>query len=275
MPVPAALWFGPGDLLTPAQQGNEQQRQQKRLKLCVKLHKQVKALQAGRDFTPGGASFASRSTGGRVFACALQCTQCTGRKADGQRCTRRVCIGAPLCFQHALKFFHVRAGQTKLKATQGGRRMTFGGLFACDPSKGANAVVFEEGDPIICYAAENIRQSTIPERYGAAAGEVGPYVIRIAKDGHHVGRHEDGACRRSYMSLVNTSAATANTVFAYAYVDQLHRDPRQGLMAVLNATKQIRNGQEILVDDYPLPPEGATHSTKRWKPSSTGCRRKQ
>jgi hypothetical protein len=224
--------------------------------------------------------------------CNLQCSKCTAckKRGTGPQCTNTVCIGQPCCWQHSLQLFKVRTARTMLQAHG---RLTFNGLFACDTTNGPNAIVFrgptevggDDGAMILPYIAERVSAAIIDERYGEDDDTVAPYGLHIATQQRHVGRYEDAACHRTMMSLANTivnepgyahnhmNNPAPNAQFNVITVNGNNTATR-GYISVLQAIRDIRNGDEILVlpDDYPLPDDPDKYYNRGIKPSQTGCR---
>lgn len=224
--------------------------------------------------------------------CNLSCTKCTARKNKGAggRCTNTCCIGLPVCWQHSLQFFKVRAARTQLKAPA---RLTFHGLFACDTTLGGDDCVFRgpsgprknDGELILPYIAEIVTEDIIDERYGDGEEDVAPYGINAKKNRKAKGIYEDAACHRTLMSLSNTIVSKAGYArhhgqadvgvnAKFDYIPLKAKKNRGKYIAVLRATEDIANGDEILVDseDYPLPESPDKFKNKGIKPSQTGCR---
>lgn len=216
--------------------------------------------------------------------CNLVCSKCTARKDKGKgaRCTNTCCIGLPICWQHSLQFFRVRAARTQLKAPA---RLNFHGLFACDTTLQSDDCVFRSGELILPYIAEAVTEDIIDHRYGAGDENVAPYAINIKKSTRAKGGYEDGACMRSMMALANTIVSKAGYARHHAQAEvgvncQFDSIPlkakknRGKYIAVLRATTNIYNGDEILVDskDYPLPDDLTKYINKGIKPSQNGCR---
>jgi hypothetical protein len=84
------------------------------------------------------------------FGCTLTCTQCQAKVKDDTQCTRSVCIGLSVCWQHAVSLYHVKIQDAKWL----GKRQK--GLFAWDPNKNSNEPIFKIGDKIVPYYGENL-----------------------------------------------------------------------------------------------------------------------
>ena len=99
-----------------------------------------------------------------------------------------------------------------------------------DKTKAPNDIIFRTGTKIIACDGELVDSDTLEERYG---DKTAPYGIHIIRD-----RFEDGALHRGVGTLVNQSPRANRT------------NARFGVSRnriVLFTTKNIRNGQEILV----------------------------
>ena len=65
----------------------------------------------------------------------LESEQCRYIKPDEEHCNRMVTIGVPLCSQHLMIEKHLKIQKSTIKGA--GK-----GVFAYDPTKGANAIIF-------------------------------------------------------------------------------------------------------------------------------------
>lgn len=214
----------------------------------------------------------------------IECTRCICAKNNGQRCSRSVCIGLPLCYQHGQEYLHVRAGQTSLKKNH--QRLTFAGLFACDPKRNGTAVIFKANDLIVPYIGEFVTQEELDERYGEGDDTVAPYGLNVGQGDNAF--LEDSALRRSFGSLVNTIlaahnafnwAATGNQNQPNAKIDTIRIDGSFEI-AVIRATRNIINSQEVFVRshdqhgnlEYVIHGDEISHTTKGHKPSKWCCK---
>jgi hypothetical protein len=199
------------------------------------------------------------------FTCKLTCSQCNAETAQGTQCKRTVCVGIPVCAQHATKFFQIAIGRTKL-ADEQNKRLHFAGLFACS-SDGKRRVVFKEGDYIVPYLGEVVTKAQVDARYDYGRGHgrvkaVAPYVME-QNTGPAQSTLFDAACYRSYGAFVNSASnedayakhlvngdkVTPNCVFEYHHAiepgEKGHRDNER--FPALTATRDIVHGEEILV----------------------------
>jgi hypothetical protein len=215
----------------------------------------------------------------------IQCSRCICAKKNGQRCTRSVCIGSLICWQHGIEYLNVRAGQTKLKFNH--ERLSFAGLFACDQKRNGTAVIFKEGDLVCPYVGEFIEQDELDERYGEGDDTVAPYALNV---GHGANAFiEDSALRRSHGSLANTIlplhnqyqwAAAGTQNVPNVKIDVITINGNE--MAVLKAIRPIKNSQEIYCRshdengnlEYVMHGDEVKHTTKGYKPSKRCCKPK-
>ncbi|KAI9183756.1 uncharacterized protein BJ171DRAFT_608374 [Polychytrium aggregatum] len=107
------------------------------------------------------------------WECRLQCTQCTGTRRDGGRCTRRTCIGLRYCYAHLALERHLEIRNSGI--AEAGK-----GLYAFDRNAEDDAIVFRNGDVIIEYDGEEISKDELEERYGR---NTAPYGIQLRKSG--------------------------------------------------------------------------------------------
>ena len=157
------------------------------------------------------------------FSCRLKSLPCEATNAKGHRCGKRSVIGTPLCWIHLLYQKHLR-----IKPSKYGQ-----GLFASDPKKGENAVIFRKGQTIIAYGGETINLREIDRRYD---GKTAPYGVGINEN-----KYQDGACERGIGGLANhrSSSQKPNARFGFT---------APGHVLVLKAEEPIRNNREIFLD---------------------------
>ena len=183
--------------------------------------------------------------GAERFSCNLVCEQCTAELKNGHQCSRTVCIGLPLCWQHLLTCKDYKRGLKIQNSQVSGK-----GLFAWSKD-GGNDIVFRTQDTITLYEGERLTHAQLDQRYGP---DTAPYAVGLNKE------VIDAACRRGSGSIANGARNKAEVNAKY--------DSRMegGVRVVrLKATKTIRHGQEILCDygdDYWKHAKGR-HSTKR------------
>lgn len=178
------------------------------------------------------------------FRCRLKCMRCIGKTKEGTQCERKTCTTLPFCPMHLKKHAHLRVGQTKLK-DENGARFQFAGLFACDPKKKKGEVVFEKNKWIVAYIGDKMTKTELDARY--PQDNTAPYAVGRKTDVW------DGGCTRGVANFANDARNDANN---NAFFDWAGR----GRTMVLVATKDIKNGDEILADygkaywdDEPLP----------------------
>lgn len=166
------------------------------------------------------------------FECELESLRCTALKNNGQRCGKQCVIGVQICWVHLLYQFNLRVKSTNSVPQQNAK-----GLFALNPKKDKNAILFNRGDNIIQYTGEYINKNELYRRYGKYTA---PYTIEYKKD-HFI----DGACKRGIGTLVNHKAKTyANAEFLFTKNAETKKIDGVKLVA----TKIIRNSEEIFVN---------------------------
>lgn len=172
-------------------------------------------------------------------------TELTSIRTDitkkGLQCKRKCVIGSPYCATH-LCYEH----NLKIKTSQipnSGK-----GLFAVDPTDSTHKeTIFRKGETIVKYNGEVINLEELIERYG---NKTAPYAIGLSKN-----RFEDGAKIRGCGALANTKPNFNNANISIS----------RG-RAVLKATKNIKNGDEIYVSygrQYKLNEDGVEYATTK------------
>lgn len=175
------------------------------------------------------------------FQCYVQSRQCSATSNDGHRCRRRVVMGLPYCYTHTLYRMHLRILPSQIEAA--GK-----GVFAVDPTGGANEIVFRTGDKIAAYDGEALTDDQLQDRYGDFTA---PYTLNVRRPRQRR-TNLDAACERSLGSMFN-HRRNANAKF-------------NGVGVVI-AKRNIRNNEEIFIDygsDYRFD-EDTEHTTKRGK----------
>lgn len=167
------------------------------------------------------------------FRTALVSKRCSCLSSNGERCRIKSVIGSTFCWIHLLHQKHLRIKESNI-ANAGN------GLFALwvkNPPE--DGIIFREGDEIIRYHGEVINNAELNHRYGRYTA---PYGIQINRN-----RFEDAARERGPGSLINHTAnkTLANCRFA---VSRNNRDRSLDDKIVVKATRNIMNGQEILVN---------------------------
>jgi hypothetical protein len=155
--------------------------------------------------------------------------RCVGKSAKGTQCRRKVCVGLPVCWSHAIKYYHV-----KIKDSEGRGK----GVFAWNPKTGRP--IFKKGDYICPYYGEMgykkdfKRRREWQRKNGQNKYGVGIYELDAKED-----KMEDGACQRGLGSIANApnigEQANARLMF----------DPEEG--GYIEAAEDISHGEEILV----------------------------
>ena len=163
-----------------------------------------------------------------IFETALLSEQCRYIKPDGHHCTRNVVLGIPFCAQHLAMEDHLKIKKSTIPKS--GK-----GLFAYDPNRGPNSIVFrgneEAGDLITMYEGEIISKAVLQRRYRQYTG---PYAVQISNN-----RYEDAAKIRGVGAYVQHSD------------DENKINCRLGLRnhrIAIFANKNIKNGRELFAD---------------------------
>jgi len=183
------------------------------------------------------------------FECTLIEVRCQHISILGDRCSKVQCIGAEFCARH-LQTDHC------LKISTSTLRGCGLGLFASDARRPDTAIVFayypkrKRGDFIIKYTGEVISDKETDARYGQ--GNTVPYGARLSAT-----NNVDAACLRGAGSLAN-------------HKQRRHANARlicTRTSVYLEATKHIRNGDEIFIDyggDYNICKESIefSHQTR-------------
>ena len=173
------------------------------------------------------------------FTCVLHSEQCQFIKQNGDRCKLKTILGSPYCFIHLKYHFHLTIKPSLIPNS--GK-----GLFAFDPKKDANAIIFKKGDKIMEYKGELITNDELEERYG---NKTAPYSVKINKD-----LYQDCSCKRGSASIANTYPNHNNATLL------VHRKK-----VFIKATKNIRNNEEIYLSygrNFRLNEENVEHETK-------------
>ena len=172
-------------------------------------------------------TFEARAVGNKPyksFSGNLTCGQCTAESENGVRCTRRVCIGRKMCWQHSRSNLHLKVDKSKIPGA--GK-----GLFAFrSKKKGLTAQqlakpIFNKGQNIVKYEGENVTRQNLDNRYGDYTA---PYALQI---GNQI---VDAALDRGIASIVNSKPPSrANAKFTES--------------GNVKAMKPIYDGSEIYV----------------------------
>jgi len=176
----------------------------------------------------------------KKFAGTLLREQCAGHdEVNGRkkRCKNYVSIGLPYCEVHRKSIQHLDIKPSTIKRAGNG-------LFACDPTKSKNAIIFKEGDRICEYTGDKITQAKCDKRYDdqPKKGSNTKYVeytapYSINPDNKY---QLDSALNRGIASLSNQNTDDKNNAELMDY-------PPTGLnrKVYLEATKDIKNYKEI------------------------------
>jgi hypothetical protein len=181
------------------------------------------------------------------FQCTLIRVQCQHILTNGERCSRIQSTGAGLCSQHLKTDQCLKI--TTSTICNGGL-----GLFACDSNQLEGDVVFayyrkrKRGDFITEYTGQVLSNAETDRRYGQH--NTVPYGVWLNSTSII-----DAACLRGIGSFSNhKNRRDANA--------RLISDTKR---VYLEATKPIRNGDEIFIDygrGYNIRQEGITYSHK-------------
>ena len=170
--------------------------------------------------------------GNTDFTCKLRRAKCCALKKNGTPCSRRVVQGIFVCFQHVTKIFRIRIDQSGIVFNN--KRMQ--GLFACDPTRSKNSILFRKGDEICPYFGEILTKTQLDNRY---PGDVtAPYALRINNN-----KFIDSACFMSIGAKGN-KPPTGRSAMANASLLEVTGNTDIGRIV---AKKNIRNGSEIFL----------------------------
>ena len=162
-----------------------------------------------------------------MFQANLRSFRCQGHNVNRNRSNRTTVIGEPYCWQHMRSEKHLTIKPSHIP--NAGK-----GLFAYDRTQPNDAVIFRTGDDITPYLGQEINTATLKDRYGEFTA---PYGMEL--NGRQRGRrYLDSATQRGIGSLINhTTRRAANCEYV-----------GHGYTCRIRAIKQIRNGQELLVN---------------------------
>ncbi len=179
------------------------------------------------------------------FQCHLQCGQCDHLTVAGVQCKRRVCFGAPTCWQHSKQDYGIKIKESTLEGT----------------GKGLFATRYIPMGAWICpYLGEELQQACLDLRY--PGNMTAPYTeTDTAPDGTVT--IVDSACYRGIGSMSNGLFNQRTGVIRAKEShnsETVYRDEYSQIW--LRATRNIPEGREVFVyygADYHLEP----HETKR------------
>ena len=161
------------------------------------------------------------------FIASLHCHRCIGIARNGSRCRRKVCIGLPFCFQHLESTLHLKIKPSTIPNS--GK-----GLYAINKRMRPNAVIFYADAEICRYYGEIVNSNTLNRRY--TREYTAPYGVTINSSSD---RYEDGALDRGVGSIANHKPHNDGANAQLRVRDNV---------IILQASKPIRNGEEIFVD---------------------------
>jgi hypothetical protein len=178
-----------------------------------------------------------------IFQCRINdtgtkyCNQCQFITAKGTRCRKNTCMDLTYCWIHLRIKHRVRIAPSLIKVN--GKSIGLG-LYAQDPNthEDKRAIVFRKGDIIGRYVGEEIKtQEQLAHRYDKFVDkqrileQTAPYAVV-----QHNGKIYDALCHRNFIAYANDARGTNMT-------NNATLNPRS---VYLHATKNIRNGDEIL-----------------------------
>jgi SET domain len=149
--------------------------------------------------------------------------------SNGLQCSRTTTIGCGYCWSHMRTQKHLKIAPSKIPNAGLG-------LFAYNPKKGPNEIIFKSNTKITDYDGEVVTKETLDQRYGGD-DFTAPYGIEVSAANNV---YEDGAVRRGIGSMANH--ASKRKVNARLSTNRNHT------RATVKATKHIRNNEEILVN---------------------------
>jgi len=141
---------------------------------------------------------ASNEVLGVDFRCNLEKYQCNASKANGERCTRKLAAGLPLCFQHCMSTFGVKISKTSL-LDKDKKRINMLGLYACKKDGSS----FQQDDVICPYIGEIRSYKELEDIYPGEASAT--YTLTMGGGNRKDVQKVDAACIRGIGSYVNTA----------------------------------------------------------------------
>jgi hypothetical protein len=176
----------------------------------------------------------------------LQSNQCEEINANGQRCRKKVVMGAPYCNIH-LKHKHYLVIRDSTIQNAGK------GVFVFHPKKEEDDIIFKKGDRICYYEGEVLTHDQFLDRY-SNADKTAPYTVQL-----HKNKYEDGALKRGIGSMINHKpTAQCNCKLSISHNNR----------AQIIATKNIYNYEELFINygrSYQFNEAGVETSTNNRK----------
>jgi hypothetical protein len=168
------------------------------------------------------------------FECSLKCVRCSHiNESTGQRCKNKVCIGTPICHVHLTTDHNLKIQESTIP--NAGK-----GLFAWDRHADEKDIIFKKDQAIIEYTGDIVTSAELKERYDKYTA---PYGLASNFEGLFI----DAACDRSIGSLANKPLQSSQSNAKFYYSRTRNEDGTYTNKAKIRATKNIRNGQEILI----------------------------
>jgi hypothetical protein len=227
------------------------------------------------DYKPPSKSafYFSVEVGENRKGCFLQCKQCQafiGANKEKQ-CSRTVCMGLDMCWQHMASLQHLRIKWTTLTGwnprTRKHNLLKMKGLFAYWPDK-EEEVCFKKKEVICSYNGLQIRRKIVDKLYEDGGA---PYAICHTphkEDTRPAVFCIDAACHRGVAAFANHSIDKRKLNAKLKYAGMTPNIPRGSKIKFnLVALRDIKHGEEIFFDYQPSekfePKREPNHSTKR------------
>jgi len=176
-------------------------------------------------YMPYYFNYYNPNNGEKIFQKKLHTGICQGISKNGQRCSRKSCIGFEYCYTHLLSVKHLRIKESNIP--NAGK-----GLFALNKNEPENAIIFKKNEKIVNYNGEMINNRERMNRY---QGFNAPYAVELSNN-----NIVDSATKRGVASTSNhTNRSRSNA--------KLSVDNRNKVVSI-KATKNILNGEEILIN---------------------------
>jgi hypothetical protein len=177
----------------------------------------------------------------------LRSVQCKGHTIKGVRCKRHSVIGTPYCREHLRKIRKISIRKSTIPNSGNG-------LFADEPGKlqSRGDIVFRKKDIITKYDGQRMTEEEVDDRYGDDDAVTGPYVVRVPIHGIRTRKRGNKRVQERYrIGWSYLDGATKRGVGNLANMAMRKSDNNAELKkenAALEATKDIRQGDEIFVD---------------------------